>query len=146
MKYKLLKDTPTHKAGEIKSDIAWARLFPDFVLDNVIDNPEWFKKVSDFKKKLRVVEICDDIELKETFETFEQAKAIKELKEHIYKFDEPKEGGEYYLICSHGACKYRDYGNFQDRSQYHSGLMINRDATDEDIINRKELLEKAYKL
>jgi len=101
MKYKLLKDTPTHKAGIILHQFSNSdKYFPatacvnGYLKDTVENNSDWFEPVDEFKKEFFISKHLSgkwNASIIETFATEEQAKAKKELMEHIVKFEEPKE-------------------------------------------------------
>jgi hypothetical protein len=163
-KYKLLKDTPVTKSGAIfeKSDMFFGDygylskrgVEESFSKEFVENNPEWFEEVKDeFEKEFIVSNICimdkSHVHLKETFETQEQAEAMKELKGHIYKFDEPENQKDFFKLCigqvSWGIDHYYNiYTN--NRVDYNSGTVMNINTKPEERIERIRLLKKAYNI
>jgi len=164
MKYKLLRDTPTHKAGVIVHQFSNNdKYFPatdyrnGYSKDIVENNPEWFEPVKEFKKKFTFphtyttnhgIDCYNNKILTETFATKEQAKAKKELMEHIFSFDEPKICGRHYEIVdtnTGGRLISVEQGNYGckalDTYKYQAGYILNTNATQEDIEKRIELIK-----
>jgi len=148
MKYKLLKDTPTDKAGTIKDIRNWMYIFN--MKGNEIMDSEWFEPVEEFKKEIDMqnwkVEDGDDynrVSLTETFATEEQAKAKKELMEHIVKFEEPKEGVYYTYFDVNLKTSFvsnYEYKSKRDKIDFHSGVVMNYSVSEEDQEERIRLL------
>jgi hypothetical protein len=152
--YKLLKDLPRSLKGSI---------IPENSIEDLAGNidpekfPEWFEEVKDeFKKDFTILTSTtfeNNIHtLRETFETKEQVEAMKELKCHIYKFDEPKTGSDCYVLqYDQRFTKFSsfdgEYGyDIRDLIGYNGGYIVNINTTKEDREERIMLLKKAYKI
>jgi len=157
MKYKLLKDTPTHKAGTIFVKKDSNNYYPEECLDdnhgwhesdliryyNVQDNPEWFEPVEEFKKEFEVTAFAyadDSFWLHEKIGTEEQAKAKKELMEHIYKFEEPSIASNFKQILAESFADESGYGHIDDIIGFQSGTIMNDNSTEQDREERILLL------
>jgi len=153
MKYKLLKDTPTHKAGAIFIELDNGRYTEEiYEVDQLnyskeqISNPEWFEPVEEFKKEFEVTAFAyadDSFWLHEKIGTEEQAKAKKELMVHIYKFEEPKESRSdncFYLDPDLDWCEENTNTMSRASIDYHLGLVITNNTDKQDREERILLL------
>jgi len=153
MKYKLLKDTPTHKAGTIFTvqgeyvTYIEQRMIHSSIYNSVVitNNPEWFEPVEEFKKMFvyKANEERSVCLVSENFATEEQAFAKKELMEHIYKFEEPEESRSdncFYLDPDLDWCEENTNTMSRAFIDYHLGLVITNNIDKQDLKERIRLL------
>lgn len=172
MKYRLLQDTPnSHRGTFFLKEGNYYYKKTEGTLDDlekavfyhksdVEDNPEFFEKISGFKKEFKVFNdpekeaiLIDSkkVYLSETFKTVEEGLAMKEQREriqplldHIKEIDEPEEGAAFCEFTDGWILVPDKYDGIKHKGLYHTGFIMNINTDIRDKDKRSELLKKVY--